>query len=134
LNELIVRLARLIHDLHGRGIGHRDLKASNILVRSVRASGGRQPPEELQVWLIDLVGMTRQRKLRRARKVQNLARLNASFLQNPRIRRSDRLRFLQIYLKCALKGRSGWKRWWQQIEAASLAKAEQNRRRGRVLA
>src|SRR5262249_5789542 len=66
LRAWIDQLARLVRDLHRRQLSHRDLKAANILM-----SGGA-------LWLIDLVGLCSCRRLSRARRVQNLARLNAS--------------------------------------------------------
>ena len=107
LRQLIERVARTIRALHLRQLSHRDLKAANILARRWDApadepSAYSQDIENLlympesSVWLIDLVGVERFHKLPRARKVQNLARLNASFHQNPAITRTDRLRFLLV--------------------------------------
>ena len=72
-----------------------------------------------RVWLIDLVGVQRIRRLRRRRKVQNLARLHASFLGDPTLGRTDKLRFLRIYLAWGLHGRAGWKSWWHEIDRAT---------------
>ncbi len=80
------------------------------------------------------MGVTRHRKLRYARRVQNLARLHASFFQNPALTRTDKLRFLRSYLQWGLVGREGWKQWWKDIERATLAKVARNRRSGRPLA
>jgi hypothetical protein len=116
--------------LHQRRLSHRDLKAANLLVGGVSslALGGETP-----VWLIDLVGVRRPMKLRRPRRVQNLARLNTSFLNHPALTRSDRLRFLRVYLRWGLRGRVGWKRWWRQIEEATASKVRHNLRSGRPL-
>jgi tRNA A-37 threonylcarbamoyl transferase component Bud32 len=121
LRVLIDRLARLIGTLHHRRLSHRDLKASNVLVRG----------DELT--LIDLVGVMRHRKLRRSRRIQNLARLNASSACCPGLTRSDKLRFLRVYLRWGLRGREGWKRWWREIEQATREKVERNLRNGRPL-
>jgi hypothetical protein len=130
LRRLIDRVAGLIGTLHQRRLSHRDLKAANLLVSgvSVLAAGG-----EAQVCLIDLVGVRRPLKLRRSRRVQNLARLNTSFLNHPRLTRADRLRFLRVYLRWGLRGRIGWKRWWRQIEEATANKVRRNLRNGRPL-
>jgi tRNA A-37 threonylcarbamoyl transferase component Bud32 len=130
LRRLIDRVAGLIGTLHQRRLSHRDLKAANLLVSgvSVLAAGG-----EVQVCLIDLVGVRRPLKLRRSRRVQNLARLNTSFLNHPRLTRTDRLRFLRVYLRWGLRGRIGWKRWWRQIEEATANKVRRNLRNGRPL-
>lgn len=115
------RLARLAREMHRRGLSHRDFKAANVLLT------------EESPWLIDLVGVTRPRRLSWRRRVQNLARLNASFLRFPLLSRADRLRFLRVYLQWGLYGRDRWKRWWRAIDAATQAKIAQNERRGRVL-
>jgi hypothetical protein len=139
LRRLIEQVTRLVRDLHERRLGHRDLKAANILVqiRPQDPAGHPLVPGECgpqgPVWLIDLVGVTRQRRLSRARRVQNLARLHASFCRHPAITRADKLRFLRTYLRWGLRGRAGWKCWWQQIERATEAKIARNVASGRVL-
>jgi hypothetical protein len=65
--------------------------------------------------------------------VQNLARLHASFHRLPGVSRTDKLRFLRVYLAWGLRGRLGWKRWWAQVEAATRAKVARNLRNGRPL-
>jgi tRNA A-37 threonylcarbamoyl transferase component Bud32 len=125
----IDQLARLVRELHRRQLSHRDLKASNVLV---------PPPGQaatgFDAWLIDLVGAARHRRLRRRRRVQDLARLNASFYHGDALTRTDRLRFLRVYLLWGLRGREGWKRWWREVAAATEAKAARNRRNARPLA
>jgi tRNA A-37 threonylcarbamoyl transferase component Bud32 len=118
----IEQVARLVSELHRRQISHRDLKASNVLV------------SREAVWLIDLVGVTPYRKLSRRRRVQNLARLHASFHRGPILTRTDKLRFLRVYLRWGLLGREGWKHWWREVCAATQAKIRQNARNGRPLA
>jgi Lipopolysaccharide kinase (Kdo/WaaP) family len=129
LRRLIDLVARLARDLHRRRLSHRDLKAANVLV-----SGSAGPAAGLQCWLIDLVGVERYAKLPRSRRVQNLARLHASFHCRPMISRTDKLRFLRVYLEWGLHGREGWKRWWHDIDQATLAKIARNARNGRPLA
>ncbi len=119
LRRLIDRVAHLVGTLHQRRLSHRDLKAANLLVSGVSALAAGDEP---QVCLIDLVGVRRPMKLRRSRRVQNLARLNTSFLDHPGLTRTDRLRFLRVYLHWGLRGRIGWKRWWRQIEEATANK------------
>lgn len=122
LRQRIEQVARLVCELHRRQVSHRDLKAGNLLVN----------PEG--VWLIDLVGMAPYRRLSRQRRVQNLARLHASFHCNPALSRTDKLRFLRSYLQWGLLGREGWKRWWHEVSAATQNKVRQNARNGRPLA
>ena len=78
--------------------------------------------------------MARYRKLPRSRRVQNLARLHASFCRTPSVTRTDKLRFLRIYLRWGLFGRGDWKNWWHEVEAATRLKIARNARSGRVLA
>jgi hypothetical protein len=89
---------------------------------------------ETSVWLIDLVGVERYRTLPRRRKVQNLARLNASFHGRTCLSRTDRLRFLRKYLTGCPHDQSNWKKWWKQIERATEKKISRNRRLGRPMA
>ena len=143
LRPVLEDLAHLVRDLHRRGLSHRDLKASNVLVVAEPSSSLQSassepldhwPQTASRVWFIDLVGVRRHRWLSRPRKVRNLARLNASFLQQSAISRTDRLRFLLLYLDSWLHGRAGWKDWWRQVEQATFRKVARNLRSGRPLA
>jgi tRNA A-37 threonylcarbamoyl transferase component Bud32 len=127
LRPLLEQLARLARDLHSRRLAHRDLKAANILVQ-LPASG---PPV---CCLIDLVGVAACTRLSRAVRARNLARLHASFHENPLISRTDKLRFLRTYLQWGLRGQQGWKKWWRAIDQATLAKVARNATSGRPLA
>jgi tRNA A-37 threonylcarbamoyl transferase component Bud32 len=131
LRRAVDAVACLIRTLHHRHLSHRDLKAANVLLSPSRKPGAG--PADYDVSLIDLVGVSRHGKMRRRRRVQNLARLHASFHNDPALTRADRLRFLRVYLGWGLRGRLGWKHWWRQIEAATQAKVARNQRQGRVL-
>lgn len=128
LRDLLGRIGRLLAVLHQRHLSHRDLKAPNLLLRL-----GADGLAVEEVFFIDLVGVRRHGKLRRRRRVQNLARLHASFHSHPGVTRTDKLRVLRAYLATRLRGRLGWKRWWQQIEAATAWKVRRNRLRSRPL-
>ena len=142
------RVALAVRELHGRRLSHRDLKAANLLVTSVAAeetpagsprpfgtlSVAAMPKATTNLWFIDLVGVRLHDRLGRRRRIQNLARLNASFLTEPTVSRSDRLRFLRVYLAWGIHGKNDWKTWWRQIAAATAAKVDRNKRSGRVLA
>jgi tRNA A-37 threonylcarbamoyl transferase component Bud32 len=125
--ERIDHVARLIRHLHQRGWSHRDLKAANILLAP--NSGGRE-----SAWIIDLAGASRPIRLSRDRRAKDLARLNASFHDLPLLSRTDRLRFLRLYLNWNLHGRGDWKSWWKCVDAHTRRKVAKNRRRGRPLA
>jgi hypothetical protein len=138
LRHGIDRVARLVRDLHRCSLSQRDLKAANILVTGEWSKAQGLQPLGLdtthQFWLIDLVGVTRHRKLSRRRRVQNLARLHASFAGNPGLTRTDKLRFLRVYLQWGLFGRGHWKSWWRAVEQATGQKVARNLRNGRPLA
>lgn len=110
------RLGRVIRSMHERGVTHRDLKASNILI-------DRQD----HPWLIDLVGVSTSLEIGVRLRTRDLGRLAASFVSQPRITNSVRHRFLQIY------DAGGWKSWWVRIRKRVRQKVELNRRKGRVL-
>ncbi len=79
------------------------------------------------------MGVQVRGKLGQQRKVRNLARLHASFHDHPAITRTDKLRFLRVYLNWGLKGKAGWKEWWRAIEQETRAKVLRNQRQGRPL-
>jgi tRNA A-37 threonylcarbamoyl transferase component Bud32 len=147
----IAAVARAVRLMHRCRLSHRDLKASNVLVTRDR----QQPDSPYQplppgppraslpsllpvpaspVWFIDLAGVSLYARLSRSRRVQNLARLNASFHQSRALTQTDRLRFLRVYLLWNLCGTRCWKRWWRAIAAATNKKAARNARNSRVLA
>jgi hypothetical protein len=148
LRRQIAQVATVLREMHGRCLSHRDLKAANILVSRdnstfcspfsekawTTSSHGLLPIFATSVWLIDLVGVRRYRRLSRARKIQNLARLNASFPRGGSLTRADRLRFLRTYLRWSLHGTANWKAWWHAIDQATLEKIVRNHKRGRPLA
>jgi hypothetical protein len=142
IRPVLEQVARLIRGLHVRRLSHRDLKASNLLVTketdAALQSASAEPLDHWpltnsRIWFIDLVGVRRHWRLGRGRRVQNLGRLNASFLGHPALTNADRLRFLLIYLESGLRGGSDWKGWWRAIAVATRAKIARNRRTGRPL-
>jgi tRNA A-37 threonylcarbamoyl transferase component Bud32 len=142
LHRLIDHVARVIRGLHQRQLSHRDLKAANVLVRRPNVPPPGPPhvdpigllhAPESSVWLIDLVGVELFRRMPHYRKIQNLARLNASFHGRGTISRAERLRFLRTYLFDGLRGSGNWKAWWRQIDRATQRKVARNLRHGRPL-
>lgn len=119
-------LARLLRQIHRRGLSHRDLKAANLLTSAT--------PGDARFWFIDLVGVRRHRRVGGRRKVQNLARLHASFVGHALLTHTEKLRFLRSYLEIGIRGTGGWKTWWRRIDAATRAKFARNAKSGRPLA
>jgi hypothetical protein len=72
-------------------------------------------------------------RMARSRKVQNLTRLNASFIASKAITRTDRLRFLFTYLNLGAFGRGDWKNWWKAVDRATEKKVRRNQRRRKPL-
>ena len=92
------------------------------------------PLTDARVWFIDLVGVRIHRRLSRRRRVQNLARLNASSLGNAAVSNADRLRLLLLYLNRAVQGGGDWKSWWREVARVTRAKVARNLQNGRPLA
>jgi tRNA A-37 threonylcarbamoyl transferase component Bud32 len=148
LRGQIAQVATVLRELHRRRLSHRDLKAANVLVSRDRttffspfsnkawttSSPSLLPIFATSVWLIDLVGVRRYHSLSRSRKVQNLARLNASFQTSNTLTLTDRLRFLRTYLRWSLHGKADWKNLWRAIDRATQVKIHRNYKRGRPLA
>jgi tRNA A-37 threonylcarbamoyl transferase component Bud32 len=132
----IDQVARLLRDLHARHLSHRDIKASNILVRSGQwtVDSEKESLTSLPtVSVIDLVGVRRYRQLPDSRRLQNLARLHVSFCNCASLTRTDKLRFLRTYLQWGLLGKRDWKSWWRLIAQATQRKVARNLRSGRPL-
>jgi hypothetical protein len=151
VRSCIDAVARAVRLMHRCRLSLRDLKASNVLVtRDWREADlpyqplppgpprvslpSLLPVPASPVWFIDLAGVSLYARLSHSRRVQNLARLNASFLQSRALTRTDRLRFLRAYMLWNLCGTRSWKRWWHAIAAATKQKAARNARNCRVLA
>jgi hypothetical protein len=124
--DAIADLGRLLNRLHQSGVCHRDLKAPNLIAAKTSARHHFD--------FIDLVGVRLQQRVPDSRRARDLTRLSASFIHDPGITHSDRLRFLRSYLCWGLRGRTGWKTWWKSISEATEAKMARNKLVGRPLA
>lgn len=136
-------VALAVREMHGRQLSHRDLKANNIMLakqgHEVCAGPAWPGPSLLPlsragVWFVDLVGVAPKHGLSVERRIQNLARLNASFHWRTELSRTDRLRFLRTYLQWGLYGKQNWKSWWRAVAMATQAKLDRNERLGRQVA
>ncbi len=101
-------LAATVRRLHGANLCHRDLYTSHIFV-AIGADG------TVRFSLIDLQRMFRVRLRRRRWWIKDLAALAASAPAGL-ISRTDRLRFLRVYLGADRADKSV-RRWWRAIEA-----------------
>jgi tRNA A-37 threonylcarbamoyl transferase component Bud32 len=126
------QLARMIQRLHDAGFSHRDLKAPNLLIAG---AGGADP----RPVLVDLDGLRAGRRPSARRRAQNLMRLSVSLDEWGVARRTDRLRFLRIYLgrrgcpaaitvrgrrRGSTKAAARLRRWWKRIARLSARKRE----------
>ncbi|MGF1579195.1 MAG: lipopolysaccharide kinase InaA family protein [Gemmataceae bacterium] len=130
LRRRIQQLAWLIRTLHDRGLTHRDLKTPNILVSNETEELSRTSSP---FCFIDLVGLSRVKNPGWELRAKNLVRLAVCFLEDPRVTRTDKLRFLRAYLSWDLQAGTSWKRWWRAIQEGMLRKVERNRQLGRPL-
>jgi tRNA A-37 threonylcarbamoyl transferase component Bud32 len=126
---VLAQLGRLLQRLHDGRYFHRDLKASNLLVRW---QVGRVP----ELVLIDLDGLHRCRLLTARRRFQGIMRLNVSLLKCPVVNRAGRLRMLLGYLRRPGGGSIAYKPYWRMLDEWSAHKLDQQirsrRKRQRV--
>jgi tRNA A-37 threonylcarbamoyl transferase component Bud32 len=110
LRKAAERLGHLIGNLHAHGFCHRDLKASNLLVRD---SGG-----QVEAFVIDLDGAARPWFLSRRRRMANLGRLVFATGELSWITHALRHRALRAYLAAAGDG-ACWKTVWSELRQIS---------------
>ncbi|MFA6133831.1 MAG: lipopolysaccharide kinase InaA family protein [Phycisphaerae bacterium] len=107
--QVLGRLGRLVQLLHDHNFAHRDLKASNLLIRWT-------PPREPEVVLVDLDGLSRRRFMTSRCRFQSLMRLNVSLLECPVVNRAGRLRMLMGYLRRPGSGQIEFKVLWRVLD------------------
>lgn len=127
LRQLVDRAARLMRQLHERGVTHPDLKASNVL-----ASTGPDVARPA-IWFVDLDGARTWLRPDWRRRIENLARFHVSFHANAWVTNADRLRFLRVYLGGQLDPKGAWKDVWREIGRRTNRKIQRNTRRGRAI-
>lgn len=118
------RLAQLFSDLHAHGIFHRDMKASNIMLRDW--SDTNPSPS---VVLIDLEGARVSPRRARRDRWRPIVRLAASLMDYASISRSDRARFVKLFVSSFAAGPVDWRVRFRQL--GDLAEKYQSRARSR---
>lgn len=116
-------VATLFLDLAKSGWHHRDLKASNILLRH-----HDKTDEPAQAWIVDLDGLSRVGVTDAKRERQRLVRLAASLMGYASVTRTDLARFLRVYLASNSKAR-GWRMEFRQLAQDAMSYAQRSKRR-----
>jgi len=125
-DQLITGLVRLVKDFQAKGFAHRDFKASNLLVQWDPAAS--DPP---RLVLVDLDGLSLQRRLSGRERIRPLMRLNVSLDEAKLVTRTDRLRFLKAYLIGPGRSDAGWKATWRELAQMSDRKRAHREKRHR---
>jgi len=115
--HVLWELGRLLRRLHQAGFAHRDLKATNLLVRW-DDSPGRSP----QIIMVDLDGLRQVRRVSCRQEFRGLMRLNVSLLECPGVSHAGRLRMLLGYLRRPGVGRINFKPYWRLLQQWSNRK------------
>jgi tRNA A-37 threonylcarbamoyl transferase component Bud32 len=89
LRRFIEGLAIFVRGLHEKGVYHKDLKATNLLIQ--------QDAQGARFYLLDIDRVSFKVKLSKRSRLYNIAQLNAS-VPGGVISRTDRLRFLRTYM------------------------------------
>jgi tRNA A-37 threonylcarbamoyl transferase component Bud32 len=105
--ELLYQAAGVVRKMHERGVCHRDLKASNILVRG-------EEGQTRELYLVDLDSATIKESTTKKEQIRDLTRLNTSLLNPRMVSTTDRLRFLKCYLNVWRKRDYRVRAYWEE--------------------
>jgi hypothetical protein len=109
--RFLAKLAALFHSLHSQEIYHNDLKDANILV------AGDQSGNDFQLFLLDLEGIKRYRRLSVKRKEKNFVQLNRTLGRH--LRAAEKLYFLKSYLGGGFAARQVRRQWIDSVVGES---------------
>lgn len=123
-NALIEAIVGLLQRMRRHGLGHRDLKATNVLLTDWNSQDRPVRP-----WLIDLEGLRTRTATSDRRQWQPLIRLAASLLERPAVTRTDYCRFLKAYLERTGIGSQGWKSRYRALAVQAESYVRRYRRR-----
>lgn len=99
----------LLERMNSHNLSHRDLKASNIMLRNMNGTGTPT------AWLVDLDGLHRRRSGSSSRQWQTLVRLAASLLSYASVTRTDYARFLKTYLARRGEPTTSWREIFDEL-------------------
>lgn len=108
LRTLAETLGHTIGRLHAAGFSHRDLKEENIIVQT---NG-----DAVSVYVIDLDGAAKYRRVPWKRRIRDLSRMFISVLALQEASRTDYLRFLRVYFQVTGEPASSRRSAWRQIQ------------------
>lgn len=115
-------IGQLIARMHEARISHRDLKATNLLLRKTTCG--------VETYVIDLDGAKHHHwRLSWHQRLCNLARLELSSRELPAISNTHRLRLLQAYLAVSAAPKPHWKTAWRQLSEIAGRRALRPKRR-----
>jgi len=121
LRETANCVGRLIGTLHAQGFAHRDLKATNLLVREWQG--------KIEVFVIDLDGASNPWFLTRRTRWTNLARLVTAAQGLGEVTHALRRRALGAYLD-SCPGSAPWKAVWRELREISRIRRSRRAARG----
>lgn len=109
--SIIHEVVNLFITLQRHGWHHRDLKASNLLLRDCLSS-----EKSIPIHVVDLDGLRKCRWWSAKRRFQPVVRLAASLRGHPSVTRSDAVRFLQAYIEKSGCSIETWKAIFRTLD------------------
>ena len=121
---ILKKVVAMLIGLERNRLAHRDLKASNVLLRDWDGKAG-----ELSLWILDLEGLKKKTYLSHSRRLQPLMRLAASLSGYSAIARTDSCRFCRYYLAQRGQPQSAWKPLFRLLQRVAKTYIRKSRQR-----